>query len=673
MATLAPAPGRRVRAGARVRPDHLAALVQAAARDSGCPEAVTPDRSLPRTAAVQRAFGAHHVLDVATCAEGRDDLLLELAGRAFAAARGVAVPAVVAHAGDGAWLLSRRAANDRLGPAEEIQLATHAIAFCAALRPPPPPDLPVAHRRWRASRLTLPMRAGRAALGHLPVRDFLAARSAAAALPDGEIAHGDLHPGNLLLDRRDGSAVLVDWTHLGPAPVGTDLLRWWVSCERPDARALVVEDLLSRTTAAQRPALGTLLWWLALRELAIAVTSAPVDRDPGDADRARRRLPEARALAREWQAAPAVRPGYAAAEPRAVVVRGPAALRALADLAPLFADAPLTARPPWLIDWARAHPEVEPVLVRVGDDAAAPLARQRRGGLTLWTGMGHGDSDEIAWPARGPAAAGLLAEGVVALLTSTRGPWRLRVEQLPHGHIGAGAVAAQLPAGGLIEGVGAPWWDFVAGDGTAAALSKSVRRAIRTTVKGYAQQGLAWRVELLQDPAAVRAALPEAIRLHRERDHALGRRSDLDAPSARDFYVRCVEQALATEGAVLARLEVGGRLAAYDLHLRDGATVRLKDGRVDPSAGGSPGWVLVEAAAALHVREARHVRWDWMRGATDYKLRCSSGVVAHEHLVAWSSPRLRAAEKALHAGRQRARAAVPDDLVRRLRSRLRSA
>jgi len=121
MATLAPASGPRVRAGEWVRSDHLAALVQAAARDSGCPEAVTADRSLPHTAAVQRAFGAHHVLDAATSAEGRDDLLLELAGRAFAAARGVAVPAVVAHAGDGAWLLSRRrVATDMRRPSRSV-------------------------------------------------------------------------------------------------------------------------------------------------------------------------------------------------------------------------------------------------------------------------------------------------------------------------------------------------------------------------------------------------------------------------------------------------------------------------------------------------------------------------------------------------------------------------
>ncbi len=135
------------------------------------------------------------------------------------------------------------------------------------------------------------------------------------------------------------------------------------------------------------------------------------------------------------------------------------------------------------------------------------------------------------------------------------------------------------------------------------------------------------------------AALPDVVALRRRRDHALGRPAALDQPERAAFF-RSVLLDLAGQGALeltLARVE--GALAAYVVGLRDGAWLRLWDGRVDPdwddwSLGRIVDLHVLEQALADPARSGV----DWMRGEEDYKGRMASRVVPAEHLVAASSP-----------------------------------
>ncbi|MGY2004914.1 hypothetical protein [Blastococcus sp. SYSU DS1024] len=142
---------------------------------------------------------------------------------------------------------------------------------------------------------------------------------------------------------------------------------------------------------------------------------------------------------------------------RADVVRE---VRAAEPLAEALA-APLTARAPWLtavLNHGAASPlPARPAAVVVAGPldgpprAAAFLELRRRGAFTQVTVLGQGTRPlpggrpTARLPARDEAAAGHLADGVLGLLDSLRGPWTLHLSGLPLGDPTARALAARLP------------------------------------------------------------------------------------------------------------------------------------------------------------------------------------------------------------------------------------
>ncbi|MGY1848439.1 GNAT family N-acetyltransferase [Blastococcus sp. SYSU DS1021] len=142
---------------------------------------------------------------------------------------------------------------------------------------------------------------------------------------------------------------------------------------------------------------------------------------------------------------------------RAHVVRE---VRAAEPLAEALA-APLTARAPWLTavlnhGAARPLPTRPAAVVVPGHSdgtprAAAFLELRRRGVLTQVTVLGQatrplpGGRPTARLLARDDEAAGHLAEGVLGLLGSLRGPWALHLTGLPLGDPTARALAARLP------------------------------------------------------------------------------------------------------------------------------------------------------------------------------------------------------------------------------------
>ncbi|NEK85376.1 hypothetical protein GCU60_06310 [Blastococcus saxobsidens] len=134
---------------------------------------------------------------------------------------------------------------------------------------------------------------------------------------------------------------------------------------------------------------------------------------------------------------------------------------------PLMArlSAPVTARGPWLTavlnEGAARTPRLRPVAVVVDDApgdapgeaprAAAFLALRRRGLSTVVELLGQsrtplpGGRPPARLLARDQAAAGQLADGVLQLLGSLRGPRSVRLAGLPLGDPTAAALAARLP------------------------------------------------------------------------------------------------------------------------------------------------------------------------------------------------------------------------------------
>ena len=309
--------------------------------------------------------------------------------------------------------------------------------------------------------------------------------------------------------------------------------------------------------------------------------------------------------------------------------------------------APVTARRTWLERWARSHPRFVPVAVVVEGgarlEAAALLAVRARPGLTDVVGMGHGTSDYTRLPARDAAAAASLGEAVAGWLRRLRGPWRLRVEQLPPGDPAARAIAGELRCSALVPGDGAPRMMFETDRSLSKVLGKSARQSERTDWNRIRREGLPVSMARLRAPGDIERRLPEMEEVRRLRDAQLGRRTDLLDPATRAFWRGIVLDLAARGEAEVTLLEVEGRLAAYATCFIDGRAVRMWDARFDPRWARIGAGRITDLVAFHRAREDEGVaEFDWMRGEEGYKARHGNDLVRTEHLLAWSSAPARA-------------------------------
>ncbi|MDQ1446365.1 MAG: hypothetical protein QOI20_2829 [Acidimicrobiaceae bacterium] len=319
-------------------------------------------------------------------------------------------------------------------------------------------------------------------------------------------------------------------------------------------------------------------------------------------------------------------------------------------------DAPVTARRPWLATWVDASLDAEPWLVWLpGSDgrmeAAALLARSRRrlAGASI-LGLGHGTSDRsVCFPSRTPAAAIALAAAVADALSREHGPWSLVVEQQPADDPAVVALARLLRPARAEAGDGCPVLR-VEGRALSDYSTKKTRRDVRQARERIEAEGRTVSVDRLVDRTAIERALPEAIDLHRRRDHAAGRRSDLDHPARRAFYERAVALHAERGEVELWLVRIDGVLAAYDVAFIDGRAYRIWDGRIAPDLTRfAPGHLSRQAIVERALADPGIDQIDWMRGVQSYKQELARSVDATVQLRAWSSP---AAEAVLDLPRQ---------------------
>jgi hypothetical protein len=243
---------------------------------------------------VARAFAPETVVEVALSDRGRRDLDLEVAGRDWAVRCGVTTPPVVA-SGPG-WIVSRRWPTGTTSGPDFVRAA---VADAGRIATAPVEDWMIAGTgMWRAAARGRARRVARLVVGGMRIPEFLRARRVAAALPATRTAHGDFHPGNLLFDDDSRTLAVVDWTHTGPAPRHTDLLRLWGQLANDADAELVADAVLADTPPEERPGVGALWHWLALRQLAEQLTDPSGSDDPAYPSLLARRLTEARAFAR---------------------------------------------------------------------------------------------------------------------------------------------------------------------------------------------------------------------------------------------------------------------------------------------------------------------------------------------------------------------------------------
>ena len=343
------------------------------------------------------------------------------------------------------------------------------------------------------------------------------------------------------------------------------------------------------------------------------------------------------------------------------VIRGPDALtRAGAPFGELLraVHAPVTARVPWMTTWARHHDD-EPLLVVVEDGdrlvAAAPLASSRRRGRTRVVVLGHGESDRSCLPALDADAARALADAIATEARSWKRPWRLLIEQLPVGDAVAQALVSTLPFAEVRPGAPCPMLRFDRGREPELYETKSMRKQVRQARNRLETDGRTLAIDHLSDAASVIAALDELIELHRARDHALGRRSQLDDEEGLAVWRELVVTHVERGELELARMMVDGELAAYEIALIDPPRYTVWDHRIGVDYGRYfPGHVLARAQLdAVFTHEAVSTL-DFGRGDEPYKQLMADVKDEREHLVAWSSSAARFAMETPRRARQRA-------------------
>jgi len=241
---------------------------------------------------------ADRVVDIAVTESGRLRIRAELRGRRWAEEREIGVPAVLAAAEDGRWLLSRRVHPAPAGGPRWTEAAVEAAVRIAP--PPAPPGEPwqpaqgSPARRARAAAVD----AGRLARAGINLGELRAVRAAARELPLAEVGHGDLRAANAVLDDEVGGLVVLEWTGVHAGPRHLDLLTLWATTPGEQDRARIADVVLERTAGWEEPDVGLLWHAVALEQLAARVTRP--DRGDGlDAAFARARLADARVLAAE--------------------------------------------------------------------------------------------------------------------------------------------------------------------------------------------------------------------------------------------------------------------------------------------------------------------------------------------------------------------------------------
>lgn len=341
-------------------------------------------------------------------------------------------------------------------------------------------------------------------------------------------------------------------------------------------------------------------------------------------------------------------------------------------------DTPFSARSTWLSAWY-ARSDARPVAVWVGEDGEpvglALLAIQRSGPVRRIVLCGHGPSDYGRLPLRDAEAAGELAQGIVEVLARLRGPWRLVLAQLPVGDPVAKALTQTL-AGARIEAA-QPSPRLLFGDDRRVerVLSGATRREGRRGHNRLTAAGVTVEIRRIADPAGVRTALPQVIAVHRARDRAVGRRSDLDSPARRAFFADALA-GLADEG----RLDVwlillDGAIGAYFVGARDGGSYRIVDGRMSGSwPTASPALILRIELTTQLLADPAIVEIDYLRGIQPHKTQDATDIVPAETLVAESSRRLRWAVEHADRLRRTLRERLTPATLRRIQSvRLRLA
>lgn len=354
------------------------------------------------------------------------------------------------------------------------------------------------------------------------------------------------------------------------------------------------------------------------------------------------------------------------APPVATGARAIAVLQDLASYVDARAEA-FSARASWLLA-AATHLAGEPVVVvaRVDGEVAglAALSLTRHRGTSRVTLLGGDLNDYGQLHHDGPEAARALAAAVVDWLRTQR-RWTLDLGQLAPGDSALAELARLLPDAVVSSGAPMP---RIEGVGASYRVKRDRRRKATGAFNAAGRDGLHAEKLVVDDLAGLERWLPELVEVRRARDHASGRRSQLDDPGTLAFHTDVLRTAFAAGAGVVHLMLVEGEVAGFVTVLVDGDAHRLYDGRVADRWLAYRGGTVCDIEAVLRAQDDPDVRtFDWLRGWTEAKF--GNAEVVRSGLRASSHPSVDRLDRWEATARRRVKAALPEAAVRRIVSR----
>jgi Acetyltransferase (GNAT) domain len=282
-------------------------------------------------------------------------------------------------------------------------------------------------------------------------------------------------------------------------------------------------------------------------------------------------------------------------------------------------DAPLTARPAWSLAPGNASDYLRPWALMARNAAGTPVGalvlldhiQDPRAVLTTLAGTDGGQRGAIL--TRDTAVALALGDALRGVLDGQSGPSTVVLGPLPAGSAVVDAFAAGLSGSRQDAAAAIPVIRRAAGTDPEAYLAPGLRRSLRKSANRLVADGRVAQTRFTSDAVEILGSLRQLEFVHRNRDHAHGRISDLD-DAVRHHAWRARVQSLTELGLLeLATLEIDGELAAYTLGVVDGPVYRLLEGRfVTQWARYSPGRLLEAAVVQRFVDDDSLETFDWM-------------------------------------------------------------
>jgi CelD/BcsL family acetyltransferase involved in cellulose biosynthesis len=288
--------------------------------------------------------------------------------------------------------------------------------------------------------------------------------------------------------------------------------------------------------------------------------------------------------------------------------------------------APATACGPWLSGTVAATSERHAwaVVVRGSDDelkAAVVLLDDVEAGTDVVTLAGSAMGHRSAILADSASAASLLGHAFAEAVRGRGRPVRVQLGPVDSDGRWLPEFTQMIAAAELVPVDAIPGVRREASANAADYLTSTMRRTLRKAENRATSDKRHLKARITTDEQEIAKLLPLIEELHRERDHAQGRRSELDDVEGLRIWRARITNLARHQVLELATLRIDGELAAHVLGIAELTAYRIVEGTLATRfARYAPGRVLEAAVLQRMLDDPIVDRLDWMTSVASERL-----------------------------------------------------